>query len=76
MSKLLRRALGTAALLTLAACSGDARRPNVVLIVVDTLRSDRLGCYGYPRATSPEIDALAKEGVLFEDCTSQAPWTM
>ncbi len=76
MSKLLRRALGTAALLALAACSGDARRPNVVLIVVDTLRSDRLGCYGYPRATSPEIDELAKEGVLFEDCTSQAPWTM
>ena len=40
---------------------------NVIWIVVDTLRADRLGCYGYFRATSPTFDRLAREGVLFED---------
>ncbi|MBI5364859.1 MAG: sulfatase [Planctomycetes bacterium] len=61
--------------LGLPSCGGETK-PNVILIVVDTLRSDRLGCYGYPRATSPELDELAKEGVLFEECVSQAPWTL
>ena len=50
-------------------------RANVLLVVADTLRADRLGCYGYERATSPAIDALAAEGVLFESCHSQACWT-
>ena len=50
-------------------------RPNVVLIVVDTLRRDHLGCYGYPRDTSPHIDALARAGVRYTNATSQAPWT-
>ena len=49
--------------------------PNVVVIVVDTLRADRLGCYGYPRPTSPEIDELARGGTLFTECVAQAPWT-
>ena len=40
---------------------------NVVLIVNDTLRADHLGCYGYFRNTSPTMDRLAEEGVLFED---------
>ncbi len=40
---------------------------KVVLLVIDTLRADHLGCYGYPRETSPNIDRLAKEGVLFEN---------
>lgn len=48
---------------------------NVVLISVDTLRSDRLGCYGYHRPTSPRIDRLAAEGVRFDQAISQAPWT-
>lgn len=39
---------------------------NVLFIAIDTLRADHLGCYGYPRATSPNIDALAAKGVLFE----------
>ena len=52
-----------------------ARPPNVVFIMVDTLRSDHLGCYGYRRATSPNIDRLASEGVLFENCYSAASWT-
>ena len=50
-------------------------RPNVVLIVIDTLRADYLGCYGFDGDISPRIDELAKESVLFEHCSSHAPWT-
>ncbi|GJM15472.1 MAG: hypothetical protein DHS20C13_07990 [Thermodesulfobacteriota bacterium] len=49
--------------------------PNVVLITIDTLRADHLGSYGYKRNTSPNIDKLANDGVLFENAVSQAPWT-
>jgi len=52
-----------------------ADRPNLLLVVVDTLRADRLGCYGHARPTSPRLDALAAQGVLFEHCLSQAPHT-
>lgn len=55
---------------------GESDRPlNVILIGVDTLRPDHLGCYGYPRNTSPNIDELAGEGVLCENVVSQCPWT-
>jgi len=40
---------------------------KVILLVIDTLRADHLGCYGYSRETSPNIDKLAKEGILFEN---------
>lgn len=43
-------------------------RPNVLLVTLDTLRADHLGCYGYFRDTSPRLDALAEESVLFERC--------
>lgn len=49
--------------------------PNILLVVIDTLRFDHLGAYGYPRATSPNLDALARRGVVFENAISQAPWT-
>ncbi len=52
------------------------RPPNVVLIAIDTLRSDHLGCYGYSRPTSPNIDQFASEGVIFEQCYSIASWTL
>ena len=45
---------------------------NVVLIVVDTLRADHLGCYGYGRDTSPNVDALAAEGLVFEQLIAPA----
>lgn len=51
-------------------------RPNVLLVVLDTLRADRLGCYGYERPTSPRIDAISRDGVLFERAWSAAPWTL
>ncbi len=49
--------------------------PNVLLISVDTLRRDRLGCYGWARAHTPSIDRLAAEGALFEDASSPVPMT-
>ncbi len=39
-------------------------RPDIVLITIDTLRADHLSCYGYPRNTTPTLDALAADGVL------------
>ena len=42
------------------------RPPNILLIGVDSLRADRLGCYGYPRTISPHLDRFAAEGTLFE----------
>lgn len=50
--------------------------PNIILISVDTLRADHLGCYGYSRDTSPTIDQLAKEGVLFVNTYSHSPTTL
>jgi len=47
-----------------------------LLISIDTLRADHLGCYGYERDTSPAIDRLAAEGVLFEHAYSTSNWTL
>lgn len=49
--------------------------PNIILIVVDTLRADRLTQYGHSRDTSSALAALADAALRFEDCTSPAPWT-
>ena len=49
--------------------------PNIILIVVDTLRADHLASYGYQRQTSPNIDRLASEGVLFETAISPSDFT-
>jgi len=64
-------------LLLAAACS-EARdqAPNVVLISLDTLRADRLSCYGHDRETSPRLDAFAREGVLCEEAVSTSSWTL
>ena len=50
-------------------------RPNVLLITLDTTRADRLGAYGYKLATTPALDRLAREGVRFDDATTQSPLT-
>ena len=52
------------------------RKPNIVLIVLDTHRADRLGCYGYGRNTSPNLDAFAAKSTLFEKAISPAQWTI
>ena len=61
--------------MTLAACHRDERKPNLLLLVVDCLRGDELSVAGYPRPTTPHIDALAREGTRFVDARSQASWT-
>lgn len=49
--------------------------PNIVLVVLDTARRDRFGCYGYERPTSPTVDSLARDGMLVENMFANAPWT-
>ena len=49
---------------------------NVILISIDTLRSDHLGAYGYDRPTSPRVDSFAAEAVVFEQAIAQAPSTL
>lgn len=57
--------------------SQDAdRKTNLILISIDTLRADRLGCYGYDRPTSPAIDALAARGARFARAVTAASWTI
>ena len=52
-----------------------AAAPDVFIVSVDTLRADRLGCYGYAHPTTPNIDAFAKDALLFEDCLAEVPLT-
>lgn len=59
-----------------AGCTHEPDRPNVILLVLDTLRRDHLGCYGYPRPTSPNLDRLAADAVVYEQAISAAPWTL
>jgi arylsulfatase A-like enzyme len=54
---------------------GKPRLKNIIIISVDTLRADHLGCYGYPLNTSPHIDALAADGVRFDRCFTLTPLT-
>jgi choline-sulfatase len=52
-----------------------AERPNVLLVTIDTLRADHLGCYGRQIADTPTLDGLAKRGVRFETAIAPAPLT-
>lgn len=52
------------------------RLPNVVLVVIDTLRADHLGCYGYSLDTSPQIDSFSKSATFYPRSVSAAPWTL
>lgn len=62
-------------LLFFTACS-ESTPPNIVLISMDTLRADSLGCYGYNRETSPNIDAFAQNSTIFQNCYSSSSWTL
>jgi arylsulfatase A-like enzyme len=70
------RLAAIAAMCLALTCGNEQARLNLVLIGVDTLRHDHLGCYGYDRDTSPNIDELADKGVLFENVVSPCPWTL
>jgi len=80
--KLLKHGLWAAGGIVLAAGAlfmifspGRPPRPNIILISIDTLRADRLGCYGGPAGISPNIDAFCREGIQFVRAVSQAPST-
>lgn len=49
---------------------------NVLFFTLDTTRADHIGCYGYPRISTPNIDLLANEGILFQNATAQSPLTL
>ncbi|MEE9263173.1 MAG: sulfatase [Vicinamibacteria bacterium] len=60
----------------LASSTAENEKPNLVLISIDCLRADHVGAYGYQRNTTPRIDALAKDGVVFETAVSVSSWTL
>jgi arylsulfatase A-like enzyme/Flp pilus assembly protein TadD len=67
-------------LLLLAGCGGDGFQPkagrNLLVVTIDTLRADRLGAYGYGEARTPNLDELARRGVLFENVIAPVPVTL
>jgi arylsulfatase A-like enzyme/cytochrome c-type biogenesis protein CcmH/NrfG len=63
-------------LVLLSSAWGQARQPNVVLITIDTLRADHLGCYGDKQVRTPNIDGLARDGVRFERAFTPVPITL
>jgi arylsulfatase A-like enzyme len=58
-----------------AAAAPPRRPPHVFVYLIDTLRADHLGAYGYPRPTSPHIDAFAREAARFANAVAQTSWT-
>src|SRR5579864_8618666 len=74
------RALRTACLffascgiVTAANTPAVKRPPNVILITIDTVRADHVGCYGYKDIQTPTLDALGHDGIVFEHALSQVP---
>ncbi len=65
---------GNAAEIGVEAYQGEPP-PNLLVILIDTLRADRLGCYGYDRPTSPVIDQIAAGGTRFDAAYAHASWT-
>src|SRR5690349_8688751 len=64
-----------AALVSFQSHGAQKTRPNVVLITLDTVRADHVGCYGDAEVKTPAIDSLAKDGILYERAFSQVPLT-
>jgi arylsulfatase A-like enzyme len=58
-----------------ARTTAGANGPNVVLIIVDTLRADHIGAYGARNVSTPAMDALARDGIVFERAYAQSSWT-
>lgn len=65
-------ALGSQAI----AGSAQPDRPNVLLISIDTLRADHVSCLGYARRTTPNLDRLAEDGIVFRNAAAASPWTV
>ena len=59
-----------------AGCTrSEEPKPNILFLLVDTLRVDHVGAYGYDRKTTPFIDSLGRRGTVFDTAIAQAPWT-
>ncbi len=67
--------LGACLLVAIGAGCAREPRPNLILVIVDALRADRLGCYGYERSRTPFLDSLAERGTVFRRAYAAAPWT-
>ncbi|MCD6083299.1 sulfatase-like hydrolase/transferase, partial [Candidatus Aerophobetes bacterium] len=52
------------------------KKPNILIFVMDTQRVDNLGCYGYDKQTTPNIDKIAEEGTVFLNNITPAVWTL
>ena len=74
MAKRVSRILPLLALLVVLA--GCGKKPNIVIVLVDTLRADTVGAYGYSRKVTPHIDELAKKSVIFKNAHAAASWTV
>src|SRR5262249_9064248 len=74
--ELMRRVVGVALVLFATACSPVPRPGSALISVVATRPADHLGVYGYSRATSPALDALAARGLVFDRAYSTSPWTL
>jgi arylsulfatase A-like enzyme len=61
---------------SIESCSQNQENINILLISIDSLRADRLGCYGYFLGTSPNIDKLSKKSAIFTDAVSTTSWTI
>ena len=75
----INKATVAALMIASSSCSflDSTRVPRaVVVIVIDTLRADHMGIYGYPRPTSPNIDRFSTEGIVFENFYSSSTWTL
>ncbi|MEO2169303.1 MAG: sulfatase [bacterium] len=60
----------------ISAPKSGPKAPNLLFVTIDCLRADHVGSYGYPRPTTPALDALASEGILFENAFANAPMTL
>jgi len=56
--------------------AAEVKRPDLILILLDTVRRDHIGSYGYHRDTTPVIDSLARDGLVFERAVAQSSWTL
>jgi len=65
-----------AAMLVSCTSPRSGARPNIIVIVIDSLRASHLSCYGYDRNTPPGIDSLAATGTLWANCLAQSSWTL
>lgn len=68
--------LASIALPARAEDAAAASRPDIVLVVIDSLRADHMGCHGYGRDTTPYLDAFARESVRFDQVVASGPWTL